>query len=92
MAEYLTATRPDGKTVTVSRKLFDRTYRALGFREGEVVGDVPALPAQGEVVSTHVEPGDDPKLTPEVIANGPDDPDEDAKPKRQRKARSTRNA
>jgi hypothetical protein len=71
MAEYLTVTRPDGKEVTVSRKMFDRTYKALGYVEGDTVTTTDTYEAQGETVTTKPKSKRKNTLQPKQEANGP---------------------
>ena len=51
MAEVVEVTRPDGETVTVSRKAFNLIYRGRGYTEGSR-GDATPLAASDEAEET----------------------------------------
>lgn len=71
MAEYLTVTRPDGKQVSVSRKMYDRTYKALGYTEGEVTDTTETYEHKGSVTSTKPKRKRANTLQPKQVVNGP---------------------
>ena len=73
MAEYINVTRPDGKTLKVSRKHFERSLRGQGFTEGDAVEDTGDNTGKTYVAETTTKPKRKRKdtLTPEVVANGP---------------------
>lgn len=79
MAEYISVTRPDGKQVSVSRKMYDRTYKARGYVEGETTGTTETYEHAGEVISTKPKRKRANTLQPKQKVNGPTEETTDGK-------------